>query len=129
MKFSDDEIMEMLNMSNEDAEMVINQHEEFIRRLTDLFKNKKICIYAYGQWGKRIKKYMDYLGIEISYVIDRQYEKIEEINAYSIDMDLPYVDIILIALSSSAEYVLTTIKNKMLGTEVVLLRDIKPALW
>ena len=72
---------------------------------------------------------MDYLGIEISYVIDRQYEKIEEINAYSIDMDLPYVDIILIALSSSAEYVLTTIKNKMLGTEVVLLRDIKPALW
>ena len=129
MKFSDDEIMEMLNMSNEDAEMVINQHEEFIRRLTDLFKNKKICIYAYGQWDKRIKKYMDYLGIEISYVIDRQYEKIEEINAYSIDMDLPYVDIILIALSSSAEYVLTTIKNKMLGTEVVLLRDIKPALW
>ena len=76
--------------------------------------NKKI----YGLFGNRDKL-----------CIDRQYEKIEEINAYSIDMDLPYVDIILIALSSSAEYVLTTIKNKMLGTEVVLLRDIKPALW
>ena len=44
-------------------------------------------------------------------------------------MDLPGTDLIFIALNMEAEEVAETVKNKMQETDVILCKDIIPALW
>lgn len=128
MRFTDDEINEMLGLKERECELVLGQYKKFLQTLNKLCADKRVCIYAYGRWGKELKKYLDRLEVQVNYVIDKQYEQIKAINAYSIDMDLPQTDIVFIALKDGAEKVAEAIRKKMPETEIVLYRDIKPYL-
>ncbi|MEY8482459.1 glycosyltransferase family A protein [Lachnospiraceae bacterium 48-21] len=127
--FTNDEIQKLLNLNSTDFEAVTNQYHRFKQKLASICDGKDVCIYGYGQWGRRIKKYLDDLKIAIKYVIDQKYKEIVDVTSYSIEMDLPGTDLIFIALNMGAEEVAETVKNKMQETDVILCKDIIPALW
>lgn len=125
-KFNNDEFKKLLDLKEEEFNLILSRYTEFKQKLTGLCADKRICIYAYGNWGKQLKHYLDKFGIQVEYVIDRQFVNIKGIKAYSIDMDLPQIDLVFIALKDGAEKIREIIKKKMPGTEIVLFRDIKP---
>lgn len=128
-KFQGNEMKEMLNLDEMEIHMIVEEYTGFKQRLLRLCTEKKVSVYAYGQWGKRLKKYLDDLQIHVDYIIDQRYEKIKEMKAYSIEMDLPKTDIVFVALDKEADEVKEAIRKKMPETEVILCRDIIPALW
>lgn len=125
-KFTDNEIQEMLGLCDKEYRYMADRYNTFFCKLNRLCENRKVCIYAYGRWGKRLKEYLEHLGIQVDYVVDRQYENITEIEAYPLSMDLPQADIIFIALKNGAEEAAEAMKRKLPGAEVVLFGDIKP---
>lgn len=127
-KFTNKEFEELLDITPFEFNMILSPYIEFMQRLSDICDNKRICIYAYGNWGKKLKEYFDELKINVDYVIDKQFKKIKGIKAYSIDMVLPQIDVVFIALKDGVEDVVDTLKEKMPETEIVLYRDIKPYL-
>lgn len=127
--FNDPEIRGMLNLKAEEYEMILDEYGKFVKCLSEICANKRICIYAYGNWGKRLKEFLDRLGIRVEYVIDRNFSKISGIDAYSDDMNLPQTDIVIVALKNGVEEVTAKMSGKMPETELVLLKDIKPNVW
>lgn len=125
-KFRDEEFEKLLDLKSEELNIILSRYTEFKQKLIGLCTDKRICIYAYGKWGKQLKHYLDEFGIQIEYVIDRQFANIKAIKAYSIDMDLPQIDLVFIALKDGAEEVRETINKKMPEVEIVLFGDIKP---
>lgn len=123
------EIKRLLGLNDLEFYTITEQYTNFLQKLTELCSGKTVCIYAYGQWGKRLKRYLDCLGIRVNYVIDKQFDKIKEMKAYSIEMDLSQVDVILVALSKGAEEAAKIVKNKMHEAKVILCQDIKPEIW
>lgn len=128
-RFTKDEIKELLGMNTLDIEIVATQYIQFTCKLIGICAHKKIAIYGYGIWGKRFKKYLDYLQSKVKYVIDKRWKEIDDIIAYSIEMKLPEVDIVFIALCTGAEMVAETVKNKMQDVQVIICKDIIPGLW
>jgi len=125
-KIRNKEFAELLDIRQEELVNMIQSYTEFRGKLTELCADKKIAIYAYGTWGKKLKQYLDELDIRVEYIIDRKYANIKEVKAYSIDMDLPQIDLLFIALKDGAEDVRKAMEKKMPGTEIVLYGDIKP---
>lgn len=129
LKFNDYELEELLGLSGEERLLIAEQYNGFLRILFDLCLDRKVCIYAYGQWGKRLRRYFDCLDIKVEYVIDQKYSTIDEMKAYSIEMDLPHTDIVFVALKEERGEVKETIRKKMPEAVVIMCRDIKPELW
>jgi glycosyltransferase involved in cell wall biosynthesis len=129
MRFENKEIKNMLDLNEADFRTIIEEYTVFTKRLFHVCAHKIVCIYAYGHWGKRFKGYLDRLNISVDYVVDRRYEEIKEIPAYSIEMDLPKADIVLVALANGGEEAAELIRNKMPEAEVILCRDIVPVVW
>lgn len=128
-RFTKDEIKKMLDMDTSEIEMVTTQYVEFACKLTEICAHKKIAIYGYGIWGKRIKKYLSYLQSKVEYVIDKRWKEIDDVTAYSIEMELPEVDLVFIALYTGAEMVAEAVKNKIQNVQVIVCKDIIPELW
>lgn len=128
-KFSDNEIKKLLKLDDIEFDMIKNQYTNFLYKLLNICEDKKICIYGYGIWGKRLKRYLDYLKIPVEYILDKQFEKINEIKAYSLEMDLPQVDVVFVALNKEAEKVKEQIKNKMVDADIILCKNIVPVMW
>ena len=49
--------------------------------------------------------------------------------AYSMKMNLPKVDIVFVALENGGAGIAKIMQNKMPDAEVILCRDIVPELW
>lgn len=128
-KFQNDEIRRMLNLSEAEFKFMIEEYTGFLHKLTAICAYKNVCIYAYGHWGKRLKKYLNHLKIQVDYVIDKRYEEIKEIRAYSIEMELPKVDIVFVALEKEVNEIVKSIRNKMPEVEVIICKDIVPKIW
>ena len=79
--------------------------------------------------GQKAEKYLDRLKIQVDYVIDKRYEEIKEMQAYSMKMNLPKVDIVIVALENGGAEIAKIMQNKMPDAEVILCRDIVPELW
>lgn len=55
--------------------------------------------------------------------------KVAKYDAFSIEMNLPPVDVVIIALYENADAVGRIVENKLPNTEIVFVRDIVPELW
>ncbi len=128
-KFQGYEMKEMLDLDETEIHMIVEEYTGFRQRLSELCADRKVSIYAYGQWGKRLKRYLDDLIIHVDYVIDQRYKEIKEIRACSIEMDLPKTDILFVALDKEAYEVKEAVRKKMPETEVISCRDIIPVMW
>lgn len=128
-RFTDYEIKELLCLNSSEFELITKQYQGFMQRIVHICHNKKVCIYGYGQWGKRLKHYLDNLRIKVGYVIDKNCKEIKGIPAYSIEMQLPKVEVVFIALSIGTDEVIEIVRNKMKEVKVILCKDIIPALW
>lgn len=128
-RFTKEEIKELLNLDIAEFEIIMAQYDQFVQKLWRICENKKIGIYGYGHWGKRLKRYLDYLYITVDYVIDRKYKDINDIAAYSIEMEIPEVDIIFIALNIDADETAKIVESKMNGTRIIICKDIVPESW
>lgn len=129
MRFAKEEIKELLGIDTVEFNAIITQYDQFVQKLWHICESKKIAIYGYGRWGRRLKGYLDSLQIRVDYVIDGKYEDVSDITAYSIEMELPGIDIVFIALNVGANEIAETVKNKMPRTEIILCKDIIPEFW
>ncbi len=128
-KIDDGEIKKLLRLNDAEYLFIKEQFVDFYKKITELCANKTICLYAYGKWGIRLATYLKELEIFIDYVIDKRYKQIKDIPAFSIDMDLPQVDVVMIALNEHADEVGQIARKKMPEADIIFLRDIVPELW
>ncbi len=128
-RFTNDEIKELLNLKTAQIKIIAEQYKTFMERIFHICGGKRIAIYGYGRWGKRFKRCLEHLQIRTDYVIDKKYEDIHEVPAYSIRMEPPKADVVFIALSAGAEDAAGVVRKGMPETKVVLCKDIVPVFW
>lgn len=128
-KFTDEEIKKLLKLGETEINLIKDQYNEFVKKIWNICSNKSVCIYAYGRWGKRLKSYLDFLEIQVAYVVDKEFENIKDIEAYSIDMILPSVDIIFIAVKNKGKEMKRKVDDKLPEAKGILLADIIPEFW
>lgn len=128
-KLEDNEIKEMLDLDDMDFGLIKRMYIRYTHNLSELCRDKKVCIYAYGRWGRRLKRYLDDLKIQVAYVIDQKYQEIKEVKAFSIEMNLPETELVFVALKNGADEAAEAVRRKMPEAEVVLCRDMVPDLW
>lgn len=127
--FDDGEIKSMLGISDKEFILVRNSYDNFAKRLTNICEGKRVGIYAYGVWGRRLKRYMDSLDIHTEYVIDKKCQMIKDIVAYSPEMNFPVVDVMIIALKNNADIVKQQMQVKSGNMEIIKLEDLIDELW
>ncbi len=128
-RFTDDEIKELLDLKTEEIDNMKTQYREFTEKINRICAGKRLAVYGNGQWGKRFRKCLEQLQVKVSYVIDKKYEGICGVAAYSIEMKLPEADVVFIALSTGAENVAKDVRKRMPRAKIVLCKEIVPGLW
>lgn len=128
-RFTDDEIKELLDLKTEEIDNMKTQYREFTEKINRICAGKRLAVYGNGQWGKRFRKCLEQLQVKVSYVIDKKYEGIRGVAAYSLEMKLPEADVVFIALSTGAENVEKDVRKRMPRAKIVLCKEIVPGLW
>lgn len=107
-------------------EEVLKTYERWVN---ELLKNKMIseyllennychvAIYGMGRIGKQLFKEFQLTEIYVDYVIDRNMSKsclyYENVPCYNLSPNLPYVDVIIVTVSSEAEKILIELRDKV----------------
>lgn len=124
-----EKIAELLELDDSGMNTIKEAYSLLKGRLAELCADKKVSIYAYGAWGKRLKKYLDEINIHIEYIIDRKCLDTEGIKQYDPESDLPKVDIVFVALKNGADDVIKVLKGKLNNTELIRLKEIVGEWW
>ena len=86
-----------------------------------------VAIYGMGRIGKQLFQEFHGAGICVDYIIDKNlsksYEKYENVRCYNLCSDLPYVDIIIVTVSSEAEEIIIEL-NKRVPWQAKSINDI-----
>ena len=99
--------------------------KEDILILNDYFKShayKTICIYGYGEGGKRIKYSLEKEGCKIEYAVDRVATS-DEIKIYRPNNKLPDVDAMVICVKRTKQDILNELTYSFSG-EIIEMRQI-----
>lgn len=124
-----DEIQKLLEMSGDEMTEINGRYLSIKKRLKDICKDKMVSIYAYGGWGRRLKRYLDELNISVDYIVDRKHQNTGGIAQYDPSSNLPDVDILFVALKNGQNDVISALKGKMKQTQVVNLKDVVGKWW
>lgn len=97
-------------------EMLLDTYERWVDKLISGEKTAwffeengyhKVAIYGMGRIGKHLLAEFKHSDIEVVYVIDQNMSKytnhFDGVPCYSVDSTLPYVDIVIVTVSSAAE--------------------------
>lgn len=124
-----EKIAELLELDDSGMNTIKEAYSLLKGQFMELCVDKKVGIYAYGVWGKRLKKYLDEINIHIEYIIDRKCLDTEEIKQYDPESDLPKADIVFVALKNGADDVIKALKGKLKNTELISLKEIVGEWW
>lgn len=90
---------------------------------------KKIAIYGYGVLGSLLVSELKNTSIEIRYIVDREKkEEYDYIQVYSLEAELPEVDMMIMTVVNNVESVCNDVRNRWNG-KIVLLDDILEEMW
>lgn len=125
----DNEMKELLGIGSNEMSTIVKAYTQLKNQLAELCKDKKVCIYAYGAWGKHLKRYLDEMSIRIEYIIDQKCLETGEIVRYDPESSLPEVDVVFVALKNEADYVVDMLKYKLKESNIVKLTEIVGEWW
>lgn len=123
------EMKELLEIGSNEMNTIEKAYLHIKNQLAELCKDRKVCIYGYGAWGKRLKRYLDEMSIRIEYIIDQKCLKTGEIVRYDLQSDLPEIDVVFVALKNEADDVIVMLKNKLKKSKIVKLLEIVGEWW
>lgn len=126
---SENGIKELLGIDNDKMDTIKKTYTLLKKRLAELCIDKKVCIYAYGTWGKRLNRYLDALNIPIDYIMDQKCVNTRDIAQYTPEAVLPEVDVVFIALKNGADNVIPLLKSKLKKSRIVKLKEIVGEWW
>lgn len=118
------EICRMLNIDMKTAEKYFDRYDNIKRMLDKLFKEngwKKIALYGYGNYGRRLCVYLNALGIKVAYVIDQNADSISDRKAYCLEDNVPSADSICITLKTCPQELIQKVQDRFSGLSVWLL--------
>jgi glycosyltransferase involved in cell wall biosynthesis len=124
-----DDMMELLGLDAKEMREIESSYLDLIQRIAELCRDKRICIYGYGAWGKRLKRHLDERNIPIEYIIDQQCTDTGGIARYTPEGVLPEVDIVLVALKKGADEVISILKGKLERSRMVKMQEIVGEWW
>ncbi len=125
----EDDIKKSLGIDNNKMDTIKKTYALLKRQLAELCKDKKVCIYAYGVWGKRLNRYLDVLNIPVYYIIDQKCVNTGGIVQYKLEAVLPEADVVLVALKNGSDYVIPILKSKLNKCRIVALKEIVSEWW
>lgn len=126
---AEERIKELLGIDNDAIDTIKKMYSLLKKRFTELCTGKKICIYAYGVWGKRLKRYLDALNIHIEYIIDQKCLDREGIVRYAPEAVWPEVDVVFVALKNKTVDVIPMLEDKLKKSQIVELKGIVRDWW
>lgn len=92
--------------------------------ITEIKKGSRIAIYGYAKIGRILERFLGENQIKPSYIIDqKKYEVYDDYPIYSIEDELPPIDIIIVTLLNKHEQLVLELKKKT-GAEVLDLIDV-----
>lgn len=124
-----DEIRKLLELSTVEMNTIKDAYSFLKEQFAELCKDKRVCIYAYGAWGKRLKKYLDETNISVEYIIDQKCPDTEGTAHYAPESILPDVDIVFVALKNGADKVIEMLKDKLKKAKLISLKEIVGEWW
>lgn len=126
---SNSEMEELLEIGSNDMDAIEKEYFRLKTQLAELCKDKTVCIYGYGTWGKHLKRYLDEMCICIEYIIDQKCLETGGIVRYDPKSDLPEVDVVFVALKNEVDDVIVLLKNKLKESRIVKLIEIVGDWW
>ena len=124
-----EKIAELLELDDSEMNIIKEAYFSLNGQLAELCKDKKVCIYGYGAWGKRLKKYLDEINISVEYIIDQKRFDTEGTPQYTPESALPGVNIMFVALKNGADDVIKMLGKKLKNAEIICLKEIVEEWW
>lgn len=128
----DFEMHSAFQMNSTDMNEIIALYDAAKQEISETLQRnevKTLALYGYGWNAKRLMCYLTELGVEVSYIIDREYQTKDFRPAYSLKMDLPAVDSVCVTLDSHHQEVITELKRKLPDAHIWQLADAKIRIW
>lgn len=125
-KLSQETVCRLLEIAEEDYIFFAQRKmrlAEKIHREIEGHGIKRLALYGYGNNASRLMEYLN--GIEIPYVIDRNYVNINEMPAYAPYMDLPEVDSVCITLKKPESEIKDMLEKKLPNSYIWQLADLE----
>ena len=124
-----EKIAELLELSDREMSTIKEVYSSLSGQLAELCKDKKVCIYGYGAWGKRLKKYLGEIDIPVEYIIDQRCLDTEGTPQYTPESVLPDANIMFVALKNGVDEVIKMLKDKLKNAEMICLKEIVREWW
>jgi len=123
------QMVELLGIDAERMNEIAEAHCNIQKKLIGLCREKEICIYAYGVWGKRLRQYLTECRLSVSYVIDRRKVDANGLPLYSPYAELPKADVVFVALKKRAEDVIPALRAKVKTAQIVTVTELVGKWW
>lgn len=126
-KYTQEEMCKMLEMDEREYCRLCEKWNEVLHAIDLIFKKQQIftlALYGMGMNAKRLALYLEELGINIQYGIDRDHKQIRFQPTYSFEMKLPAVDSVCITMKNYTSELKKEIQDKLSGSYVWVLVEI-----
>ena len=102
----------------------LKEYEKDISYYFNQKNNKNIAVYGVGYLGKHLIKELNWSGVNIDYIIDRNIEEVEEnITIYRPDDILPSVDAVVVTAIADFDEIVDRL-NLVVNCPILSLEDI-----
>lgn len=126
-KVSLNELADIWELDNEEFKNISLDFDNELKKYDDFMKINHISnfsLYGYGVWGKRTKRYLNYLGYKEKYIIDKNARQIKEVLAYSLEDKMPQVDNIIICVKNGCDEIRKEIYKRNIDIRVYAVSEI-----
>lgn len=124
----EDTVCSLLNITKKDYEGFCRRKERFAAAIKKELRSHditKMALYGYGRNAKRLMEYLDGTGVDIIYVIDRNYKNIKDMKAYSLQMELPPTDAVCITLEKPEEKIREELRHRLPNSYIWQIKDLE----
>ena len=115
-RYSQERICELLEIDDNEYYYLRNKWDHLLDAIDFILKQHQtvsLALYGMGMNAKRLMQYLDDLGVNIQYGIDKNYKQISFQPTYDFAMQLPAVDSICITMREYTPEVRKALQNKL----------------
>ncbi len=123
-RIGDLELTNLLGLTKTEKKRIdsaINETRDNLISTINSYNIPRIALFGYGNIGKKMSYYLYSIDYEIQYIIDRNKENIVDYPAYTINDQLPDVDVIIICMRDREEYMVMYEQIRNLVQEVAII--------
>lgn len=126
-KVSLNELADIWELEEEEIKNISVDFHNELKKYDDFMKGNHIgnfALYGYGSWGKRAKRYLNYLGYKEKYIIDKNAKQMEKVLAYSLEDKMPQVESIIICVKNEIKQIRGQIHRRLPAANVYVIADV-----